>query len=521
MVAGSLHDGAPCRGTGRGWAGCPHPIRALRCRPGWAEPARPAIGAAYAVGWRRGVGARRRSGHLRAQGRPRGLRRARPGRLLRAHRHPPAPRWRVRAGSRRLVAGHHRRRLADDPGAPGGGEPGRRRGGDRPVVGDGPRRGRPAPGRPRPHLARSSGSVPGAPVGQGAGRLLRLRPRQDHPLGAPHRRGAGQVGQGPHRPHPLAARRPPRHLRGHGGVPGAEGLPQSGPHRASGGHLRLDRPPLDHRQPPAGRGGLRRRPPAPVRARPHPAARTGAGHRRDRPAPPGPGPGTGSPGRDPGDRRDARRPVRRRRGRGRRRLRRPPVPRDVILADLPRPVQEDRHAAQHGLAALADPRPVLRGRRAGDRRRLPGAVGPLLPPRGGPPFGPRPPQRGRGPGRGRVPRPGLHSLAQRGADAGGGFLAARRLLQHVSRHDARRDGAGGLRRGGSQQPLAAGGGGAVHPPSHGPHCRRGRRRPERPVVPSPRRRAGPDRAPGGRPGPGQHAGCRPAGPGRSGPCGVR
>ena len=45
-----------------------------------------------------------------------------------------------------------------------------------------------------------------------------------------------------------------------------------------------------------------------------------------------------------------------------------PVHRHLVLADLPRAIQEDQPAAQHGLAALASARAVLHRRRAGDRR---------------------------------------------------------------------------------------------------------------------------------------------------------
>ncbi len=54
------------------------------------------------------------------------------------------------------------------------------------------------------------------------------------------------------------------------------------------------------------------------------------------------------------------------------RLRRPPLRRYVVVADVSRPVQEDRPLPRHRVAAVAAARQVLRRRRAGGRGRLSG-----------------------------------------------------------------------------------------------------------------------------------------------------
>ena len=169
------------------------------------------------------------------------------------------------------------------------------------------------------------------------------------------------------------------------------------------------------------------------------------------------------PGRHPGRGRHARRPLGGDRGRGHPGLPGAPVRRHVILADLSRAVQEDRPAAQHGLAALAGTAPVLRRRRAGDRRRRPG-----LPARPGDVQrrpAPRVPRTRRdgGAGAARKRRGALHPVAVRRTDPRGRPVRARRIPQPVAVVHPRRPGTGGLRRSGAQYPLAARRRRALHP----------------------------------------------------------
>ena len=246
-------------------------------------------------------------------------------------------------------------------------------------------------------------------------------------------RDPGPERQGLDRAHPVAQARGAGDLPAGAPVPGAQGLAERPPHRTAGGIVRLDRAALGDRQPPAG--------PDPVRPGTAPAGRdravaaAGTAGRHGHPRPPAAraGRGTRCPGRHPGRGRLARPPVGGDRGRGHPGLPGAPVRRHLLLADLPRAVQTDRPAAQHGLAALAGAAAVLRRRRAGDRRcrpdvpARPGAV------RGGPAG--RRLRRVRPDGRAGPagePRCDLHPVAVRRAHAGRGPVRAGRFPQPVA-----------------------------------------------------------------------------------------
>ena len=161
--------------------------------------------------------------------------------------------------------------------------------------------------------------------------------------------------QGLHRPHPVAQARRAGDLPPGAPVPGAQGLAERPAHRAAGGIVRLDRAALGDRQPPSGPDPVR--PGAAAAGRDRAVAPAGAAgrHRHPRPAAARARGRARRPGRHPGRGRLARPPVGGDRGRGHPGLPGAPVRRHLLLADLPRAVQADRPAAQHGLAALADP----------------------------------------------------------------------------------------------------------------------------------------------------------------------
>ena len=155
-------------------------------------------------------------------------------------------------------------------------------------------------------------------------------------------------------------------------VPRAHGLPQPAPHRPGRGLLRHHRGPLGHRQPRPGRASAtttssiewvgvdRAKLPELVPTGSIIGPLSAEAARRA-------GPGRHGAGR----RRHRRHRLGRHRLGRRARLRGPPLHRHLVVAVVPRAVQEDRHPVQHHLAAVGHPRPLLGGHRAGHRRQVP------------------------------------------------------------------------------------------------------------------------------------------------------
>ena len=221
-------------------------------------------------------------------------------------------------------------------------------------------------GRPRRRRREARGGRPRAFAG--------VRAAQAPQLDQAHGRRAGIVGQGLDRAHPVAATRASRHRARHVEVPRAQGLAQpqaDGPVR---GHLRLDRAALDHRQPRPQPHQLRPRPLARVRGRSRAVTRSRPGHVGARSPRSGQSRRVGGARGDPRGGRYARSPVGCHRvGRGPR-FRGASLCRHVVVAHVSRSLQEDRPVPRHRVAPIAAPRQVLRGRRAGSRRRKPQLV---------------------------------------------------------------------------------------------------------------------------------------------------
>ncbi len=196
------------------------------------------------------------------------------------------------------------------------------------------------------------------------------------------------------------------------------------------------------------------------------------------------------------------------------RLRGAPLRRHVVVAHVPRSVQEVRHPARRRLAAVAAPRQVLHRRRAGGRGRDPQLVArQRVVPRRCAAAGPSTrrllpvARRRRHDVARREQRGDLHAVAQRRAHTGRRPPAAGRVAQPVVADHPRRPGALRARRCRVQQPLAARRGREVHRQAL-PGAQLHRRRCAiAPVVPDHRRRARPPDPPGRASDPRQRPGC--------------
>ena len=282
---------------------------------------------------------------------------------------------RGRAGPRRLVARHHDRDTANH-GPASGARPEQiiavavtsQWAGTVPVDEDGNALG------PSDHLA----GLPRGEVRARGGRRLGsdsgLRRAEARELDSQDRRGPEPRRQRAGRAHLVSSERAAGDLRSRVQVHGAEGLSEPTAHREVPGHDRLDRAALGDEQSRHRQHPLRRQAARPEHPAARKASRPEACGRRDRDADTRHCGGVGLERRHQGRRRHAGR-ARSGGGVGRGRgLRGPHLRRNLVLADLPRPVQEDRPDSQHGVAPFGAAGPLLHRQRARNGGRVHGVA---------------------------------------------------------------------------------------------------------------------------------------------------